>query len=328
MQFFWVKFMKNVIEKIKSAKSMAVLTHINEDPDTLGSAFAFCVVMRDLGKEAICYVSQRPQKKFDFIGDDYAVYTDDVKHNHDLCVCIDCGDIDRLGDRRKLFDEINNSVNIDHHMTNTNFADANYIEGESSATGETLVRIFNEMGIVLDDVSARFLYIAICSDTGCFKYSSVSPRTLRIVADLIGYDFDHAREARLLFDSDSIEIAKFKAGITGEIESYCDGKIRAVTIMRDMYKKYNIPENEAPNPVDIPRRIAGTEIALCFKEKENAISVNFRSNGEADVAKAALEFGGGGHAKAAGCTVEGAQMEEIKQAVIYECIKAIEKINE
>ena len=115
--------MKNVIEKIKKSQSMAVLTHINEDPDTLASAFAFCSVIHSLNKEAVCYVNERPQKMFDFIGGDYVVYTDDVKHNHDLCVCIDCGDIGRLGDRKKIFDEIKNSVNIDHHMTNTLFAD-------------------------------------------------------------------------------------------------------------------------------------------------------------------------------------------------------------
>ena len=318
--------MKSVIEKITNAKSVAVLTHISEDPDALGSAFAFCAFLRKLGKTAVCYVSAKPQERHMFIGGDYVIYDKEKTYEHDLCMCLDCGDIKRLGDRIKLFKEIGNTVNIDHHRTNTMFADANYVEGETSSTGEILFKIFREMGVEMDDEIARFLYIAICSDTGCFKYSSVTPDTLRIAADLLGYDFDAAEAARLLFDTDSLSVTKFKAELMSNIESYADGKISLVKMTGDMYDRYGIPEAEAPNGVEVPRRIEGTEIAVCVKEKNGRIEISLRSNGRADVSEIAEHFGGGGHRAAAGCKLTEKTMDEAAKEIIAACERAAAKL--
>ena len=318
--------MEAVIEKVRAAKSIAVLTHISEDPDALGSAFAFCSVLGNMGKTAVCYVSAKPQERHAFIGGDYVIYDKEKTYEHDLCLCLDCGDIKRLGDRIKLFKEIGNTANIDHHKTNTMFADANYVEGETSSTGEILFKVFREMGVELDDEIARFLYIAICSDTGCFKYSSVTPDTLKIAADLLGYDFDAAEIARLLFDTDSLSVTKFKAELMSNIESYADGKISLVRMTADMYKKYDIPESEAPNGVEVPRRVEGTEIAVCVKEKNDRIEISLRSNGRADVAEIAEIFGGGGHRAAAGCKLTGRTIDEAAKEIIAACERAAAKL--
>ena len=151
--------MQAVIDKIMEAKSVAVLTHLNEDPDTIGSCFAFAKVMRKLGKEATVYVNGRIESRLAFIGDDYVLYQEGMKHNHDLCACIDCGDLGRIAERKSLFEEINNSINIDHHLTNTNFADANYVDGKAAAAGEILYALFEKMGIELDnDIAKDLIY--------------------------------------------------------------------------------------------------------------------------------------------------------------------------
>lgn len=139
--------MQAVIDKIMEAKSVAVLTHLNEDPDTIGSCFAFAKVMRKLGKEATVYVNGRIESRLAFIGDDYVLYQEGMKHNHDLCACIDCGDLGRIAERKSLFEEINHSINIDHHLTNTNFADANYVDGKAAAAGEILYALFEKWAL-------------------------------------------------------------------------------------------------------------------------------------------------------------------------------------
>lgn len=254
-----------------------------------------------------------------FIGGDYVIYDKEQAYEHDLCLCVDCGDIKRLGDRIRLFKEIGNTANIDHHKTNTMFADANYVEGETSSTGEILFKVFDKMGVEINDEIARYLYIAICSDTGCFKYSNVSPDTLNIAAKLIVYNFDFAEIARLLFDTDSLNVTRFKAELMSNIESYAGGKISLVRMTEDMYERYGIPESEAPNGVEIPRRVEGTEIAVCVKTKKGRIEISLRSNGIADVSKIAEKFGGGGHRAAAGCKMTGKTMDEAADAVIAEC---------
>ncbi|MCD8391458.1 MAG: bifunctional oligoribonuclease/PAP phosphatase NrnA [Firmicutes bacterium] len=318
--------MKEVIEKIKAAKSVALFPHINEDPDALCSCGAFCAVLKKMGKKAVCYVNEKPQEHFRFINIDYTIYDETKTYDHDLCLALDCGDIDRLGSRKKLFYEIGNSASIDHHKTNTYFADANYVEGGASSTGEILYRVFKAMGAEIDAEIARLLYIAISSDTGSFKYSNVTPATFRTAADLIEYDFDYAEAARVMFDTEALNVTRFKAELMQKIESYAGGKITAVTISDDMYEKYSLPPEEAPNIVDIPRCVEGSEIALAFKRKKDGIGVNFRSNGAADVAAISLKFGGGGHAKAAGCTVHTSDLELIKREVLEECITAVNNI--
>ena len=294
--------MQAVIDKIMEAKSVAVLTHLNEDPDTIGSCFAFAKVMRKLGKEATVYVNGRIESRLAFIGDDYVLYQEGMKHNHDLCACIDCGDLGRIAERKSLFEEINNSINIDHHLTNTNFADANYVDGKAAAAGEILYAL------------------------GCFKYSNVTSKTMRTAANLLEYDFDHAEVARLLFDSESLAAAKLKAEITENIKEYADGKIKAVITDEKIGAKYGMGKEDIPNLVDIPRRIEGTEIAVCIKRTNNGFRLNLRSNGKADVAEVAMKFGGGGHIKAAGATLDFDSTEKAERAVIDACKRALDKI--
>ena len=303
--------MQAVIDKIMEAKSVAVLTHLNEDPDTIGSCFAFAKVMRKLGKEATVYVNGRIESRLAFIGDDYVLYQEGMKHNHDLCACIDCGDLGRIAERKSLFEEINNSINIDHHLTNTNFADANYVDGKAAAAGEILYALFEKMGIELDNDIAKDLYTA---------------KTMRTAANLLEYDFDHAEVARLLFDSESLAAAKLKAEITENIKEYADGKIKAVITDEKIGAKYGMGKEDIPNLVDIPRRIEGTEIAVCIKRTNNGFRLNLRSNGKADVAEVAMKFGGGGHIKAAGATLDFDSTEKAERAVIDACKRALDKI--
>lgn len=315
--------MKKAIKKIKNAKSVALFPHINEDPDALCSCFAFAEVLRAMGKTAVCYTSDTIEKHLDFIGGEYVVYEGAKTYNHDLALCLDCGDMERLGERKKLFDEIGNSVNIDHHRTNTEFADVNYVDGEASATAEILCELFRLMKVKLSDKTARFLYIAICSDTGCFKYSNVSPKTMRAAANLLEFDFDHAEIARLLFDTSALNVMKLKSELMQNVHSYADGKISVVAVDDDIYEKYGVDAKEAPNIVDIPRCVAGTEIAVCIKRQNGGIRVSLRSNGYADVSAVSLKFGGGGHAKASGCSVDAPTLEDAEKLIVEECKKVL-----
>ncbi len=315
--------MDRIIEKIKAAHSIAVLGHINEDPDSIGSCFAFAHMMRNMGKEAVVYMSAEPEKRLAFMGSDYVIYNENINPEHDLCVVLDCGDIDRLGDRKAIFDKASSTVSIDHHHTNTYFAQENYVDGDAPAAAELLCRLFRKMEIKLDTEAAKQLYCALSSDTGGFKFSNVTPTTMREAADLLEYGFDHAELARLLFDSDTFEETRFKAEVMQSIKCYADGKICLVAIDKDMANRCGLEENQVPNVVDIPRRVVSCEIAVALKEADDEIRINLRSNGEADVSKVALKFGGGGHIKAAGGGIKNVSMEEAIQQVLAACIEVL-----
>ena len=311
--------MDKIIAKLNSAKSIAVFPHKNEDPDALGSCFALALALRSIGKEVVIYVSGAVEKRLDFMGHDYVAYDCDVQYEHDLCVCVDCGSLERIGERAELFNQIGNTVNVDHHYSNTLFADENFVDGDASSAGQIIYELLIKMNIEITKEIAQQLYTAICSDTGCFKYSNVSPKTMMIAAELLKLDIDNAEIARLLFESEPLAAVQLKAEVAGRIESYYDGKLRMVAMTSDLYKKYNISEVDAPNLVDIPRMIENTEIAVCFKEQADGIRINLRSNGDCDVSVLADKFGGGGHIKAAGCTVKNMSLKEIKERIVEEC---------
>ena len=311
--------MNEIITKIKNAASIAILPHKNEDADALGSCFALAKALERLGKDVKIYVSGEIEKRLNFIGSDYEIYDGVGTYNHDLCISVDSGDINRLGDRQKIFNNALTTANIDHHYSNTNYADANYVDGDASSAGEIIYSFIKAMDIELDKEIARYLYIAICSDTGCFRFSNVSPKTMQTAAELLKFGIDNAEIARLLFESESLKAVRIKAEAAGKMESFYGGALRMVFMTADMYERYDISETDAPNLVDVARAVENTEIAICFKEQKDGIRLNLRSNGECDVSQIAKKFGGGGHIKAAGCTVTDMGLEELKEVIVKEC---------
>jgi phosphoesterase RecJ-like protein len=317
--------MDKIIEKLRESKHAAIMAHVSEDPDALGSCFAMAEALRQLGNEPVCYVNERPEPGLAFIGGKYTIFNGDVSDiNCDLCVCLDCGDRERLGSRVNIMRKVDNSVNIDHHYTNDLFAGENYVDGEAAATGEILYELFRKMDVEITDKIARFLYIAIAADTGSFKYSNVSPKTMRIAADLLERDFDHAEALRLLFDTEPLALMKMKGAIMGNIHSYCGGKVSVICIDEKMYTRYGVEEGQG-DFVNIPRRVEGTEIAVCIKRHKDRIKISFRSNGNINVSDIAANFGGGGHAAAAGATADGS-LAAVEKSVVGYCEDALKAL--
>jgi len=315
--------MDKIIEKIRAAKSIAVLGHLNADPDAIGSCFGFAQMMRNMGKQAVVYLNEQPEDRLRFMGSDYVVYDGKNAQQHDLCVCLDSGDIDRLGKRREIFDAADVTISIDHHYTNTRFAQFNYVDSASSATGEILCELFRKMELRLDDEAAKQLYTAIASDTGSFKFSNVTPKTMREAASLLEFDFDHAEILKLLYDSKTFNELRFTAQVIMNMKSRLDGKLTIVSISREMIAESGLDESQVPNIVDIPRSVAGTEVAVSLRELEDTIRVNLRSNEYVDVAEIALHFGGGGHKRAAGCNISGKTLGEAEAIIMELCSKLV-----
>ena len=294
--------MEKVTELIKNAKRAVILPHISADADALASCQAMRCVLLGMGIEAFVIAEEAVESRLEFISDGVLIYDGNVPE-FDICIVLDCGDVERTGNRAEIVKKAKTVVNIDHHKTNTRFGDAYLVVDTASATGEILYSLFGTMGVPITQEIAKFLYTAICSDTGCFAYSNVSPDTFITASELIKLDINHAEISRLLFDCVDMDEEFLKAGLTNNIKSYCDGRIRTVVMTEEFANKFGLNPDEVDGLVDIPRRIRGTEIAAALKEVNGKIRVSLRSNGEADVSKVALKFDGGGHIKAAGCSI-------------------------
>lgn len=300
-------------QKIMEAQSIAILAHKNEDADAIGSMFAFLEVLKTMGKNADCFLSQVPERRLEFLCGDYMLSSD---KNYELCIVLDSADIGRISDRVDIFNNASFTIVIDHHKTNTGYANINIIKPEASATGEILFDVFSECGFSLNKKSAMCLYAAICSDSGGFRYQNTTPDTMRRAASLMEFDFDHADVCSKLFDCQSAETIRLKGFVMNNIESYEDGKIQLVWTDEEVLKKFGVCEKEASDLVNIPRSVEGCLVAVELKKRNGEIRASFRSNADVDVSEIAGSFGGGGHAKAAGATIDAENMNVAKQLIL------------
>ncbi len=307
---------EQIREKIENAESVVILSHINQDTDALGSSFAMCEVLRHMGKKAVCCIEEKPEKILEFFGDEHYILESQADGEYDLCIVLDCGSIDRLGTRISIYNACKEKVSIDHHGTNTGFAEYNYVEPDAAATGQILFYLFNEWGFEITDLAAMYLYSAVVADCGCFKYSCTSEKTMIAAAKLIGYDFDHADVCLKLFDTVEEKVMRLHSRIAENIHSYDGGKIRIVSTDENLLKEFGIEEKEAGNIVNIPRSVAGTLVAAELKMRKGEIRVSLRSNFACDVSVIAKELGGGGHERAAGAKVDAKSLEDAEELIV------------
>lgn len=310
--------MEQIIELIKSAKSAVILPHIGADADAVASCQAMRCVLMNMGIPSVICAEESIEKRLDFISNEVVLYGDELPQ-YDTCIVLDCGDMGRIGKRASLLETADKVINIDHHKTNDGFGDASLVVPDASATGEILYVLFKAMDIDINREIAGYLYTAICSDTGGFAYSNVSSETFMIAADLVSYDINHAEISRMLFDCVDIDEELLKAELVKRIKSYYDGKVRMVSVTNEFAKSFNLTPKYIEGTVDIPRRIRGTQIAASLKEITGGIRVSLRSNGDADVSEVALQFGGGGHTKAAGCTIETDDINKAEELIAKAC---------
>lgn len=311
--------MNSIIELINQSGTVAILGHDREDADSVGSCYAVKEALVAMGKNVECYFSEEPEKRLGFMGKEYTVFDETCVPCVDLCLCLDCADLSRTGKRKAIFASAKNTACIDHHETNPGFADANWIDGSSPATGEMIYKLLDAMGVVITRSIARNLYAAISSDTGSFKYSNVRPETLRITAELLKLDIGHAEIARYLYDTEPLALMHFKGRVMESVEQYFGGKLNIVCAHQALLDEFSLKEKDTGDIVNIPRAVEGCEIAVSLRETGERIKMSFRSNGKYNVSKLAAIFGGGGHNMAAGADQKGKTLLEVKEAVIKAC---------
>ncbi len=291
-----------VIQKIKEAKKIGIFNHVNPDGDAHGSAFALMLTLRKIGKEAQVFL-----RRGDDLTKEYKLLkgelSSDLKlQDCDLFIAVDCADLGRLGEYSEAF--CGNTACIDHHITHKNFAEATVVVGNAPATGEIIYDLVEELGVEMDADIAYNLYMAIVCDTGNFKYSSTTPKTHRVAAKLLENNVDFADMTKRLFDTKSINYLRLQKSAIEKLETYKGGKITLLLLMDEDFEKEGISEADADSIVTLPGSVEGAEIGVYIRQRGEGFKVSLRSNGLVDVSKVAVQFGGGGHERAAGFNLD------------------------
>lgn len=319
--------MKKISKKLKKSDNIVVFVHANPDGDAIGSIIAFSVALKNMGKNVDVFIENKPEYLSFIIEDWIKLYSEiNFDKKYDLCVALDCGEKDRMGEEAlKVFDNSEFTIEIDHHKTNNNYADLSYVDTVASATGEIIYKLLKLMKSKITKQIAEALYIAIISDTGMFKHQNTTSKTLEVASKLINCGVDISTITHKLFYENSFERTKCLGDVLNTLDLYLDGKVGILYLTSEMMKKYNLKETELDGFVEYARNIKGVEIGIFIKQKtDNEYKVSLRANSDADMSEIAGVFGGGGHKGAAGCRFENTTIEEIKDCLIKEIGKKSE----
>lgn len=311
---------EDIKNAIDDAEDILLITHIQPDGDTLGSSFALKNMLDRMGKHAdVCCDGQMPSR-YDTLFEGTLINSQNITKAYDLMITLDCADLSRLGKARELFKKAKTTINIDHHITNDKFAKINYI-AEASSVGEIIFELMHMMGIAQDAHSAKYIYIAISTDTGNFTYSNTSKKCLVYVSQLVEL-FSLRDIADILFRRRSLVCTKLISKALSSLETYENGKIAFVTILRSDLEEIGALGTDCENIVDYAREIEETKAAVFFREITTGVKVSLRSKSDIDVSAVAALFGGGGHVNAAGCQAKG-KMEDIKKIVLNKLMELL-----
>jgi len=294
--------------------SFVITSHIMPDGDSIGSVLSMTLALQKAGKDAVAVVRDEVPHKYIFLP-----HAGDIKRHFDgKCNCIislDCGDEERLGFDRPLKDYGSMVVNIDHHKSNTLFGDINIVDSHASSVGEIIYHPIKELQVLDLDIAMN-LYASIITDTGSIRYSNSTPAALRILAELIEIGVKPEVMSRQVFERRSIASVNLIKMALDTLEVFNDGMIASITITKEIMDKSGAKEEDTDGIINYAREIEGVEVGVLFKEKEErSIKVGFRSNDWVDVSRIAEEFGGGGHARASGCTLK-ATLSEARERVL------------
>ncbi len=301
-----------------AAQKIVLCCHVSPDGDTLGSALGLARFLEQKGKEVIVFVDDDINKSLSFIPCIEKVRRPEagVIVEADLFVVVDASSFDRVG----ICNEVVKApvlLNIDHHISNTEFADYLYLDAEAAAAGEIMCDLFEAMGWEYDEAIAVDFYTAITTDCGSFRYSNTTSKTMQRAAKLLDYGVK-PNEISDMLDVRSRKTTELLAKVLPSLTFDYEGKVAHITITNDLYDK----EAQTDSFVSYPRYTEGVEVAVMFKAVEPEVTrVSMRSS-SVDVASVALSFGGGGHLRAAGCTIY-APVEEAKAQLLAVVGKAL-----
>ncbi len=313
-----------MLEKIKNqilnSEKIAIFNHENPDGDAFGSAYALKLALCKIGKKAEVFLREQDYTAPPFSSISGTEISELTIEECDLKIAVDSSDIDRIGYLKEIFS--GNTIAIDHHITHIPFAETTLVEPDASATGEIIYELIKYMNIEITKEIAHNLYISIASDTGSFKYSSTTPKTHEIVADLMRTGIDVGLISKQLFDTNSFEYYKMLQLAIGKVEIFGDGKI-AILCLDKEFEISGLEEKDAGAIVTMPGKIQGVEISAYIRPRDDKFKVSLRTSAEIDVSKIASGFGGGGHIKAAGFSVSADTIEDAKKITLDALLKAI-----
>ena len=306
---------------LKEWDKILVMSHASPDGDTLGSASALLRGLASLGKQVQFFCADPVPEKFGYLFEGLTLGEFEPDH----VMTVDVADKNLLGKApQKLVDRI--ELAIDHHGTHVPFAQTRWVEPEAAATVEMIYALLEELEVEMDQPTADCLYTGLTTDTGCFRYRSVTPRTHRIAGALLELGARNGDINQWMFESKTKGQVEAERLVMDTMEFSWEGRCALIQVPLSVYPRTGVKESDLDGLASRPREIQGVVLGLTLKEKEGGkVKVSVRANPPADASRLCSRFGGGGHQGAAGCTLE-MPLDQARQAMEQACGEYLQEL--
>ena len=316
---------KNIVDAFADGENFLIAAHMGLDGDHLGSMLALGRALKLLGKTVSCYLPEEIPYSYQFLPDLDKLDTTIPDRKFDTLVTLECPNVARLPegiDVEKAQRDGITVLNLDHHPDNENYGDHLWIEPDAGALGEMIFDLFRELNVKIDAEIATCLYTAIVTDTGSFQYSRVTAHTHLRLAELMKFNLPTDDISRRLFQETPKNVVKLLGSVLADVQVVGEGRLAYACIPLETMRKLDVDESETRFFIDDVDRVMGPKVVAVFRQISlEKVKVSLRSRGPA-VNQVAAEFGGGGHAKAAGCVVDG-ELEAVRDRVVNAVIASL-----
>lgn len=319
---------ENIIDYINRSNDFIVTSHISPDGDNIGSTLSMYNSLKKLKKNVYYVLDDTPPKNLEFLLKDVNILkSNEFNIDKFNIISLDCGDRKRICLSDEIKDKAQKIICIDHHASNDKYGDLNYIDTNASSTCELVYNVlvaYNKKYNIdlIDENIATFLYTGLVTDTGNFMYSNTHPTSFDMAKNLLLKGAKKESIIQNIFQSNSANYYKLLGEALNTLD-IIDNKVACISINKEMLKRNIISFNDVDGITSYTRDIEGVEVGILLKEKkDNEIKVSLRSKSYVDVSKIAQSFGGGGHIKAAGCTIYDT-IENAKKKIIESVLKTI-----
>lgn len=306
---------------IDSKQRFLISCHVNPDGDGIGSLLALGISLIELGKDVKLICTDGVPGVYSFLEGSAMIFKNfELTEPPEILICVDCAEKERVALPAIIWDLPDlYTINIDHHLTNAGFGNLNIIDANAAATGEIILHLVKELNLPLRYSGGLALYTAIATDTGFFRFANTSGATLTACSYLVNaFRIEPAKVAEQVHEQKSYNSVRLLGEVLSTLQLEINGKVAWAILDQTMLSRYPVEYEETESYVNYARAIEGVEIGILFKElRPNEIKLSWRSTTAVDVSKLASYFGGGGHARAAGCNVNGPLPEVINQVLRF-----------
>lgn len=306
--------MQTIIEQIEKGQRFLLASHTHPDGDAIGSLLATGLVLKAMGKDAQLVNESPIPAVYRFLPSVHTIQQQVVPGSvFDVAIVLDCGDLERLGSAAVHVEQAPVIINIDHHVTNSHFGHLHMIDVSACATAEIIFRVIKALPVHIDCTIATAIYTGILTDTGSFRFSNTNRSAFAICEEMIAKGANPYQVAQHVYGTYSLGRIKLLNLALDSLEISPNGKLSVMTLTQRMLRETRTQAEDIDGLINYARRIEDVQVAALIHELsingstprgKRQFHVSLRSDGGVDVAQIASQFGGGGHAGAAGFSVE------------------------